>query len=52
MCIIYKGDQGRRELGGGPGQIFLGAPISKKFPEKIMSDNNLPLPLPLPSTTF
>jgi hypothetical protein len=27
--------QGRRELGGGPGQIFLGAPISKFFLDKI-----------------
>ena len=36
--------QGCRELGGSPGQIFLGAPISKFFPEKFFSDNNPPLP--------
>ena len=35
----------------GPGQIFLGAPISKFFPENFFSDNNNPPPPP-PSTTF
>jgi hypothetical protein len=30
--------QGRRERGGGPGQIFLGGPISKYFPKKFISD--------------
>jgi hypothetical protein len=33
--------QGRRELGGGPGQKhFLGALLQKNFPEKNFSGNN------------
>jgi hypothetical protein len=31
-------------LAGARGKFFLVAPISKHFPEKILSDNNLPLP--------
>jgi putative Ca2+/H+ antiporter (TMEM165/GDT1 family) len=42
--------QGCRELGGGPGQNFLGAPISKFFQEKNFRTTT-PLPPP-PSTTF
>jgi hypothetical protein len=37
LCRGCVSTQGCRELGGGPGQIFLGAPISKNFP-----DNNPP----------
>ena len=32
-------------LAGARGKIFLGAPISKFFPEKIFSDNNTPFPV-------
>ena len=37
--------QGRRELGGGPGKIFLGAPFQKMFPEKfVFGQQQLPPP--------
>ena len=38
--------QGRREVGGGPGQIFLGAPIKKFFPEKKFFGEQQPPPCP------
>jgi hypothetical protein len=40
-------DQGRRELGGDPGQRFLGAPFQKMFSEKIFfGQQQLPPPPP------
>ena len=40
--------QGRRELGGGPGQIFLGAPVSIFFSGKMFSNNTDRQPPPPP----
>ena len=37
--------QGRREVGGGRGQIFLGATISKFFPEKNFFGQQQPPPV-------
>jgi hypothetical protein len=40
-------DQGRRELGGDPGQRFLGAPFQKMFSEKnFFGQQQLPPPPP------
>jgi hypothetical protein len=45
-------DQGRRELGGDPGQRFLGAPFQKMFSEKnFFGQQQLPPP-PLPVDNF
>ena len=47
--LIYirqlRWEQGRREVVGGPGQIFLGAPISKFFQEKFFFPRTTTSPL-------